>query len=38
MSGARGVLAETTGKQRERTFAYTGYLEKLRAGTEVDAR
>jgi Fic family protein len=33
-----GVLAETTGKQRDRAYAYTGYLEKLRAGTEVDAR
>jgi hypothetical protein len=31
-----GVLTETTGKQRDRTFAYTGYLEKLRVGTEVD--
>jgi Fic family protein len=31
-----GVLTETTGKQRDRTFAYAGYLEKLRVGTEVD--
>jgi Fic family protein len=31
-----GVLAETTGKRRDRTFAYTRYLEKLQAGTEVD--
>jgi len=31
-----GVLTETTGKQRDRTFAYTDYLEKLRVGTEVD--
>jgi Fic family protein len=31
-----GVLTETTGKQRDRTFAYTAYLEKLRVGTEVD--
>ncbi len=31
-----GVLAETTGKQRDRTFAYARYLEKLQAGTEVD--
>jgi hypothetical protein len=30
-----GVLTETTGKQRDRTFAYAGYLEKLRVGTEV---
>jgi Fic family protein len=33
-----GVLTETSGKQRDRTFAYTAYLEKLRAGTEVDVR
>lgn len=33
-----GVLAETTGKRRDRAYAYTGYLEQLRAGTEVDAR
>jgi Fic family protein len=31
-----GVLTETTGKQRDRTFAYMGYLEKLRVGTEDD--
>jgi len=30
-----GVLTETTGKQRDRTFAYAGYLEKLRVGTEI---
>jgi hypothetical protein len=30
------VLTETTGKQRDRVFAYAGYLEKLRVGTEVD--
>jgi len=30
-----GVLAETTGKQRDRSFAYARYLEKLQAGTEV---
>jgi len=33
-----GVLTETTGKQRDRTFAYASYLEKLRAGTEIDVR
>jgi hypothetical protein len=33
-----GVLTETTGKQRDRTFAYAGYLEKLRVGTEADLR
>ncbi len=31
-----GVLTETTGKQRDRTFVYEGYLDKLRVGTEVD--
>ena len=31
-----GVLTETPGKQRDRTFAYAKYLEKLRVGTEVD--
>jgi cell filamentation protein, protein adenylyltransferase len=33
-----GVLTETTGKQRDRTYAYASYLEKLRVGTEVDVR
>jgi Fic family protein len=32
-----GVLTETSGKQRDRTFAYAAYLEKLRAGTELEA-
>lgn len=31
-----GVLTETTGKQRDRTFVYAGYLDKLRVGTEAD--
>ena len=31
-----GVLTETSGKQRDRTFAYAKYLEKLCVGTEVD--
>jgi hypothetical protein len=30
-----GVLVETSGKQRDRTFAYKRYLERLRAGTEL---
>ena len=30
-----GLLAETSGKQRDRSFAYAAYLEKLRAGTEI---
>jgi Fic family protein len=33
-----GVLTETSGRQRDRTFVYSAYLEKLRVGTEVDAR
>jgi Fic family protein len=31
-----GVLVETSGKRRDRTFAYDAYLEKLRAGTELE--
>lgn len=30
-----GVLTETTGKKRDRSFAYRGYLDRLRAGTEL---
>ncbi len=30
-----GVLAETSGRKRDRTFAYAGYLDLLRAGTEL---
>jgi hypothetical protein len=30
------LVTETTGKQRDRTFAYAGHLEKLRVGTEAD--
>jgi Fic family protein len=33
-----GVLVETSGKRRDRTFAYKRYLEKLRAGTELEER
>ncbi|MGH7269727.1 MAG: Fic family protein [Polyangiaceae bacterium] len=32
---AAGVLAETTGRKRDRTFAYRGYLDRLRVGTEL---
>ena len=32
-----GVLKEATGRRRDRTFSYTGYLELLRRGT-ADAR
>jgi Fic family protein len=30
------VLTETSGKQRDRTYAYAVYLEKLRAGTDIE--
>jgi Fic family protein len=30
-----GVLAETTGRKRDRTFAYAAYLALLRAGTDL---
>jgi Fic family protein len=33
-----GVLTETSGKRRDRTFAYKRYLERLRAGTELEER
>jgi Fic family protein len=32
------VLTETSGKRRDRTFAYKAYLERLRAGTELEER
>lgn len=32
-----GILSETTGRRRDRSFAYVGYLERLRAGTELAA-
>ncbi|HME69365.1 MAG TPA: Fic family protein [Myxococcota bacterium] len=34
---AGGVLVETTGKRRDRWFAYQVYLDRLRAGTELAA-
>jgi Fic family protein len=33
---AAGILAETTGKKRDRSFVYRGYLDRLRVGTELD--
>jgi Fic family protein len=30
-----GVLKETSGKQRDRTFAYASYLDQLKVGTEI---
>ena len=32
---AAGILAETSGRRRDRTFAYGPYLDLLKAGTEV---
>jgi Fic family protein len=32
------ILGETTGKKRDRRFAYRTYMERLRAGTELDVR
>jgi len=34
---AAGPLVETTGKKRDRSFVYRAYLDRLRAGTEIDA-
>jgi Fic family protein len=34
---ASGVLRETTGRKRDRSFAYDAYLDVLRVGTELDA-
>ncbi len=31
-----GVLVETTGRKRDRTFCYNAYLDLLRTGTELD--
>jgi len=33
-----GLLVETSGKRRDRTFAYKPCLESLRAGTELEER
>jgi len=33
---ATDVLVETTGKKRDRSFVYWGYLDRLRAGTELE--
>lgn len=32
-----GVLVEVTGRRRDRTFRYEAYLERLRAGTELES-
>ena len=31
-----GVLVESTGRKRDRTFSYVAYLERLRAGTDLE--
>jgi Fic family protein len=31
-----GVLVETTGRRRDRTFGYAAYLDRLRAGTDLE--
>ncbi len=33
---AADVLVETTGRKRDRSFVYRGYLDRLRVGTELD--
>lgn len=33
---AAGVLVETTGKKRDRSFVYRAYIDRLRVGTELD--
>jgi hypothetical protein len=33
---AAGVLVETTGKKRDRSFVYQRYLDRLRVGTALD--
>ena len=30
-----GILSETTGRQRDRVFAYASYLKRLRSGTDL---
>jgi Fic family protein len=35
---AAGVLVETTGKRRDRSYVYQAYLDQLRVGTELDQR
>ncbi len=32
---AAGVLTETTGRRRDRTFAYGAYIDLMRVGTEL---
>ncbi len=32
-----GILRETTGRKRDRTYRYAGYIDRLRVGTELIA-
>ncbi len=36
--GRAAVLVEMTGKKRDRSWAYQSYLDRLRVGTEIEAR
>ena len=33
-----GILVETTGKKRDRSWAYQAYLDRLRVGTDLELR
>ena len=33
-----GILVETTGRRRDRSFAYSAYLDRLRVGTDLESR
>jgi len=33
-----GILIETTGKKRDRSFAYQAYLDRLKVGTDLELR
>jgi Fic family protein len=35
---AAGILIETTGRKRDRSFAYQAYIDRLRIGTELEHR
>ena len=34
---AVGILVETTGKKRDRNFAYQAYIDRVRIGTELES-
>ena len=31
-----GILTETSGRRRDRTYSYAAYLDRLRVGTELE--